>query len=76
MNVTISIEDHLLRRAREVARRRQQSLNALIRSYLESLAGERDGADVARELLQLMNESPGHSGGKRFRREDAYEGRT
>ncbi|MBI4872037.1 MAG: hypothetical protein HY814_10785 [Candidatus Riflebacteria bacterium] len=75
MNVTLSIDDRLLHRAREVARQRGQSLNSLVRSYLETLAGERDGDEIVRELLELMDKCPGHSKGRRFKRGDAYEGR-
>lgn len=75
-NITISIDDELVRRAREVARRQGSSLNALIRQYLESLAGMTPGEAVADELLALMEEHGGRSGGRPFTREDAYEGRT
>lgn len=75
VNVTLSIREELLRRAREVARRQGTSLNTLIRRYLESLAGETSGERTAEDLLELMEEHPGHSGGKRLSRSDAYEGR-
>ena len=75
-NITISIDEELIRRAREVARRQGSSLNALIRQYLEGLAGMTPGKAVADELLALMEEHGGHSAGRPFRREDAYEGRA
>jgi hypothetical protein len=75
MNVTISVEDQLLERARELARRRGLSLQELIREQLRLVAGVRSGADAARELLDLMATRGGHSGGRRWRREDAYAGR-
>jgi len=75
MNVTIAIDDDLLARAREVARARGMSLQQLIRQHLEALAGERSGVDVAEVLFALMDETPGHSGGRRIRRDEAYEGR-
>ena len=75
-NITISVDEDLARRAREVARRQGSSLNALIRQYLESLAGVTPGEAVAEELLRLMNEHGGHSAGRRIVRDDAYEGRT
>ncbi|MBW2522921.1 MAG: MerR family transcriptional regulator [Deltaproteobacteria bacterium] len=73
--MTLSIQDDLLRRAREVARRQGVSLNTLIRRYLESLAGETSGEQAAEDLLKLMEERPGRSGGKRVSRDDAYEDR-
>ncbi|HET6610424.1 MAG TPA: DUF6364 family protein [Kofleriaceae bacterium] len=76
MNVTIAINDKLLARAREVARRQGTSLNALVRQYLEQLAGEQAGEDVANALMDLMNTQGGHSGGRHIAREEAYEGRA
>lgn len=78
MNVTISVDDDLLERARQLARRRGVSLQELIREQLRLLAGERSGADTARELLDLMQEHGGRSGGggRTWRREDAYETRV
>jgi hypothetical protein len=75
MNVTISVEDDLLERTRDLARRRGISLQELIREHLRLLAGQRSGADAAREVLDLMETHGGHSGGQRWRREDAYAGR-
>jgi predicted transcriptional regulator len=75
MNLTIAVDDDLLERARALARKRQTSLQELIREQLRLLTGERSGEDAARELLDLMNERGGRSGGRRWSREDAYEGR-
>ena len=75
MNVTISVDDELLNRAREAARLRGVSFQQLIRAYLESITDQRSGDEIAAELIALMDETPGQSGGVRFSREDAYEGR-
>jgi hypothetical protein len=75
MNVTISVDDELLNQAREVARLRGMSFQQLIRAYLESITDQRSGDEIAGELFALMDETPGRSGGVRFSREDAYEGR-
>lgn len=75
MNITLSVDEKTLEQAREVARQQGTSVNALIRGYLESLAGTRRGEVLAREILQLLEEHPGHSGGQQIRREDAYDGR-
>jgi hypothetical protein len=74
-NITVSIDEQLAIRAREVARRQGASLNALIRRYLETLAGDVPGEAVAGELLDLMLQHGGHSGGRRILRKEAYEGR-
>lgn len=76
MNVTISIDDELLERARRLARQRGTSLQELIRDQLRLLAGKRSGAAAGRELLELMEKHPGHSGGRKVHREDAYAGRV
>jgi len=75
MNVTISVDDELLALAREAARRRGMSLQEYVRDCLRTLTGATSPADVADELLTLMVEKGGHSGGRRIRREEAYEGR-
>ena len=76
MNLTISVDDDVLERARKLAHQRGVSLQELLRAYLRTLAGERSGAEVADELLEMMSKQGGRSGGQRFNREDAYEGRT
>jgi hypothetical protein len=72
MNLTISVDDELLERARELARTRGISLQELLREQLRKLAGARSGGEVAEELLELMKDKGGHSGGRTWRREDAY----
>lgn len=75
MNLTISVDDDVLQRARELAHQQGKSVQQLLRDYLESLTGGPRPEDLVEELFRIMDESPGHSGGKRPRREDAYEGR-
>lgn len=75
MNVTLSIDDVLVERARLVAAGRGKSLNQLVRDLLEAETGLHDGAARARVLDELWAASTGHSGGVKIRREDAYEGR-
>ena len=54
MNLTITIDDRILDRARALARRRGVSLQDLLRRYLESIVGERPRDDIADELCRLM----------------------
>jgi hypothetical protein len=75
MNLTISVDDDLLERARALARRRGVSLQQLLRDYLRALVGEQSPEAVAEELLTLLDQHGGHSGGRRIRREEAYEER-
>lgn len=75
-NVTLSVEDRVLERAREVARRRGTTLNALIREYLAELAGEKRRERAVQTLERLWAENAGNSRGEKIRREDLYAGRV
>jgi len=70
-NVTISIEETLLKKGREYARKHRTSLNALIRKLLK------DSVDTSNEWLtesfKLMDKANGNSQGKRWKREELYE---
>ena len=76
MNITLSIDEALADRARAVAAGRGKSLNQLVRDLLEAETGTHDGAARARVLDELWATSPGHSGGIRIRRDEAYEDRV
>ena len=75
-NLTISVDEDLLQRARALARKQGTSLNALLRGYLENLVGEQPGEEVADELLMLMQDHGGRSGGRKIRRDELYEDRV
>lgn len=74
-NLTVSVDDSTLERARAAAQKRGRSLNALIREFLDELAGARQRRHAAAELRKLWAEGTGDSGGKKITRDDAYEGR-
>ena len=74
-NLTISIDEELLTRARALARAQGTSLKALLRGYLETLVGEHPGDLVADELLMLMHTHGDRSGGLKIGREEVYEDR-
>lgn len=76
MNLTLSLPAKLVEKARRVAQRQGTSLNALVRQYIDAIAGATPAADTADELIELMRSGGGHSGGRRIAREEAYEGRT
>jgi hypothetical protein len=73
VNVTLSIDDELLARARELAARRGTSVNQLIRDYLSELASDLSADDVVQELEELWKKSAGSSKGRRWTREDLHE---
>lgn len=76
MNITLSIEDELVAKARELARRQGTSLDEMIRAYLRACVAELSGDELADELRRSWSEEPGRSGGCRYRREDAHDGRA
>lgn len=75
VNLTLSIDEQLVERARAVAREQGTSLNALIREYIEVLAGQLPGDAVLRQFEAMWDE-PGSSSGKRFDRDEVYAERT
>ena len=76
MNLTVSVDDEDLRKVRRLARQRGTSVQQLIRDHLRSMVDDRPAQERAEELLQLMTRCGGHSGGRRIRRQEAYEGRS
>jgi hypothetical protein len=74
-NLTLSVDESTLEKAREAARKRGKSLSSLIRDFLEELAGARQRRHAVAQLQQLWAEGGGHSGGRKITRDDAYEGR-
>ncbi|MFL6259860.1 MAG: DUF6364 family protein [Thermoanaerobaculia bacterium] len=72
MNVTLSIDDQTLARARQLAQQRGTSLNQMIRDYLDSLTAS-DPAQVVAELRRLWQEEEGDSGGWKWNREELYD---
>lgn len=75
-NITLAVDEQIIARAREVARQQGTSLNALVRAYIQQLAGQNSNAETYRRLEQLWTEGSGRSGGYEFRRDDAYEERV
>ena len=66
-NVTLSAEDRVLERAREVARRRSTTLNQMFRAWLAELTAERTRKDRYEELMRRLSRA--RSGG-RFTRDE------
>lgn len=61
MNITLSVDEQLLRKSREYAQQHHTSLNRLVRDYLMSLCGEQDTAASADEFKRLAKQMAGHS---------------
>ena len=71
MNVTLSIDDQVVARAREKAEALGKSLNQLVRDYLERLVGAEDPERSIEEFKRLSGR--GHSRGWRFNRDEVHE---
>ena len=71
MNVTLSIDDQVVTRARKKAEALGKSLNQLIRDYLQTVAGGDDPERSIEEFKRLSGK--GHSHGWRFDRDEIHE---
>ena len=70
MNITLSLDDQLVTRARKRAEALGKSLNQLIRDYLQSVAGGDDPERSIEEFKRLSGR--GHSRGWRFNRDEIH----
>ena len=73
MNLTLSVDDETLERARKVAGAMGKSLNKLVREYLASLSATEEVEQELAELRGLSLRGKGRSRGWRFNREEAHE---
>ena len=71
MNVTLSIDEQIVARARKKADALGKSLNQLIPDYLQRLAGGDDPEKSIEEFKQLSGQ--GNSRGWRFDRNEIHE---
>jgi ferritin-like protein len=71
MNVTLSIDEQVVERARKRAAVLGKSLNQLIREYLQKLGGGDDAERSIKEFNQLSG--CGHSRGWRFNRDEIHD---
>lgn len=71
VNVTLSIDDQVVERARKKAEALGKSLNQLIREYLQRLGGSDDAERWAAELKSLSG--TGDSRGWKFNRDEIHE---
>ena len=73
-NVTIAMDERLLREARRIAAERSTSLNAMIREYFTRLT-ERESRAVAarRRIVELCRESRAEIGERTWNRDELYD---
>jgi hypothetical protein len=71
-NITISIEEQLLKSGRKYAEKHQTSINALIRNLLEQTV-KTDSTQWIEECFALMDRANVNSGGTRWKRGELYD---
>ena len=71
VNVTLSIDEQTLARARKRAEALGTRLNQPVRDDLQQLAGDDDAEAWIEEFTRLSGK--GHSNGWRFNRDEIYE---
>ena len=72
MNLTLSIDDDVIREASRRAEALGTSVNQLVREYLEQLAGKSDPNEDAAEFERLSRLAQGNSRGWKFNREELH----
>ena len=75
MNLTLSVDDNVVEKARRHAKAMGKSMNQLVREYLERLAGNSDLDAAVAELRELSRNPTGNSRGWKFNREEIHERR-
>lgn len=74
-NLTLQIEDEVLKRARIRALEQGTSVNALVREYLGALAGTDAARTARRQVLDLASASTAASGtdGRTWTRDELHD---
>lgn len=73
-NVTLAIEEEVLRKARIQAAKEGTSVNEVVRRFLREYAGREDRYRKAvEEVLRIAEGKPYASGGRKWKRADLYD---
>ena len=73
MNLTLSVDDVVVARARKAAASMGLSLNQAVRNYLSDLAGRSSREAVIAEVVRLSDQAGGKRAGWHFNREQIHE---
>jgi hypothetical protein len=77
MNITLSLEDALVKEVRKIAVERDTTLTGLVRSYLRDLAAEHAKSGRKRRELEKLEQSfkeiQINVGERTWKREDLYD---
>lgn len=76
MNVTLTLDDKLVKEVRKIAVERDTTLTGLVRAYLEQVAREHGDSETKRRQLEELQETfkrfQFRSGKRDWKREDLY----
>ena len=73
-NVTIALDESLLREARRIAADRSTTLNAMIRRFLEELAeSESEAGKARRRIIELCRQTNAEVGSRTWTRDELHE---
>lgn len=72
MNLTLSLDERLVARARRVALSTGKTLNQVIREHLEQITSKHSPDEFMVHLRRLSKQGRGRSKGARFNREEAH----
>lgn len=73
-NLTIAVDDSVLKQARIQALQEGTSVNALLRTYLENYTNlKKQYRNAAANILSIAEQSTASSEGKRWTRDELYE---
>jgi hypothetical protein len=72
MNITLSVDEQTVEKARRVAQAMHKSLNQVIREYLEQLAGQDQAERDAEEFRRLSGQGKPDPDWK-FNRDEIYD---
>lgn len=74
LNMTLVVEEELLREARAVAARRRTSVNEMVRGFLKEVVGQEGRRLAALERIRHLLDRPSvHLGGPRPSRAELHE---
>lgn len=72
-NITLSVEDSVLKEVRRIAVEQDTTVNGLVRRYLHELAGEEKKCDMARrDFLKLLPKMKARIGPIHWTREELH----
>ena len=77
MNITLTLDDKLVKEVRKIAVEKDTTLTGLVRAHLEQLAAEHANSDRKRREMEALEKSFNdfqiRVGKKTWRREDLYD---